>query len=676
MKKAKFAMAFHCHQPVFNLGGEIEKAYKNSYLPLLETIEKHPEIRVTFHYSGNLLEWFEDKHPEYIEKIKNLVDRGQIEIMGGGCFEPVMAMIPERDRKEQIELHKALIDRIFGIKPKGAWIAEKIWEPDLVDTLSSSDVDYTIIDDYHILRAGLGEEKTFAPCVTSGKGGSVVLFPSLTRLRYSMPFRSPDITLDYMKGATDRNGNDLTCFFFADDAEKFGAWPYTYKWVYEKGWLRHFFDLLQRNSSWLETTTYSDVMDSVPSEEVGEIPSSSYAEMMEWSGGDFKNFLKKYPEADRMYKRMISVSDMIGDIGSKERADRGYSRISEAKKELFKAQSNCAYWHGTFGGLYLPHLRSGVYEHLIKAQDIIEAGQEDNDGHVRAVERDYGSGKRETVISNRLMDVFLKSSGGAVSELDYRPLSLNLMNTMSRAKEGYHRKLSRNYSARVREARKAIMRGEFADVHDVLGVAERGLKKNLFYDDYERDSFLTHILGEKGEMKDLWKARKSNDSFLKGEYSSDTEYDGEFIAQRLSRRDKAFVDNGRPFDLEVIKEVAVGSGPAVKFSHRILKHSGGTGSFRYAIEFNFLVWDKAVIFRPKLMKTKMFFLKDQYSDVTLDFLLDRELTVFKYPVYTVNETEAGLKKTFQGVSVLIGDMYEPGKGDSAGDINVTVAIRG
>ncbi len=677
MNNAKLAMAFHCYQPVDNFEREFERAYNTAYLPLLKTLEGFPGIKASFHYSGNLLEWFEQRHPQYIEKVKALVRRRQIELIGGGFYEPVMALIPERDREEQIRMNDEIIGRIFGVKPRGVWIAEKVWEPDLADTLIRAGAKYTIIDDYHLLQAGVEEEKIFSPCLTRGKNGSVTLFPSLTRLRYTMPFRLPKITIDYIKRMTNKNADDVSCFFFADDGEKFGLWPHTYRWVHRKGWLRNFFLLLEKNSDWLRTATYSEVMDTVLPRDVAEVPESTYAEMTEWSGGNFKNFLKKYPEAHRMHKRMISVSDMIDRIRSGDNRSAADNSIEEAKKELFKAQSSCAYWHGTFGGLYFPHLRDGVYRHLIKAQNIIDKMKLDDlgDKYVRSIERDLGQGRSETVIRNRYIDVFVKSfDGGAVSELDYKPLSVNLTNTMSRVKESYHKKLQRGGSTRAKQARKAIMCGDFADVHDALGVGEKGLRRILFYDDYQRSSFLTHIFRDRRPWKDMYRGSAGHDGFLKGLYSFGIRNEGEYIIRALTRRDKVFVDNGRPFDLEVNKEIKVGSGPAVIFSHKIIKHSGDPGPLRYALEFNFSICDRAVMSRPKLARTDRFTVNDKFSGLSLNLTLNREFTVFMYPVFTVNETESGLKKTFQGVSVIIGDEIPSDTDGTADDMNLTIEI--
>jgi alpha-amylase len=651
-------MAFHCYQPVFNLDGQIEHAYKNAYLPLVEALESFPGVKASFHFSGNLLEWFESRHPEYVEKVKELIRRDQIEILGGGCFEPVMAIIPEHDRIEQLKMNEDLIGRIFGIRSTGVWLAERVWEPELADALIESGAKYTIVDDHHLFRAGFKDE-VLKPCRTWGKNGRITLFPALTRLRYSIPFRPPEAAVEYMKETSAENGG--ACFFFADDGEKFGSWPHTYRWVHEKGWLKSFFALLQDNASWLETARYSEMLDSAPCEEVEQVPPSSYAEMMEWSGGDFRNFFRKYPEADRMHKRMVAVSDSIKSSGA------GNERLKDARKELFKAQSNCAYWHGTFGGLYLPHLRKGVYKHLIKAKNIIDGPCR----KIRAVERDFGSGKCETLIQSRLVDVFVSpKEGGVVNEIDHKPSGINLTNTMTRIREKYHDKLEKGFSCRVRHARQAIARGDLADIHDALGIAEKGLRRHLVYDGCQRASLRTHVLEGGDSWQKMLGGSGSCSSFLKGDYASRIVSDGDFITQELTRRDKVFLGESGPFDLEVKKRVTLGDGPAVMFSNKVTRRSGGHIALKCAVEFNFLIWDKAVIKRPRALKTDSFSIKDMYSGTVLDFFLDRTYMVFMHPVYTVNETEAGLGKTFQGVSVLIGNECS----SESDEMKITIAI--
>src|SRR3712207_8106989 len=40
----------------------------------------------------------------------------------------------------------------------------------------------------------------------------------------------------------------------------------------------------------------------------------------------------------------------------------------DAVKELYRAQCNCAYWHGAFGGVYLSFMRGALWHHLLRAE--------------------------------------------------------------------------------------------------------------------------------------------------------------------------------------------------------------------------------------------------------------------------------------------------------------------
>ena len=185
----------------------------------------------------------------------------------------------------------------------------------------------------------------------------------------------------------------------ADDGEKFGVWPETYHTVYEEGWLERFFTLLEQNSDWLETTTFAEYLAKEPPRGRIYLPTASYMEMGEWTlptramkeyddalakvkdppdfaglrpfikGGIWRNFLAKYPESNHMHKRMMMTSRKVHEAldalraGRREKAD-----AARMLDHLYQSQCNDAYWHGVFGGLYLPHLRSAVYEHLIQAE--------------------------------------------------------------------------------------------------------------------------------------------------------------------------------------------------------------------------------------------------------------------------------------------------------------------
>ena len=103
MKKVKFAFAIHNHQPVGNFEHVFEHAFSNSYLPFLETLERHPRFKIGLHFSGILLEWIKKHHPQVFDKLRALIQRGQVEMLTGGFYEPILAVIPDRDKIGQID---------------------------------------------------------------------------------------------------------------------------------------------------------------------------------------------------------------------------------------------------------------------------------------------------------------------------------------------------------------------------------------------------------------------------------------------------------------------------------------------------------------------------------------------------------------------------------------------
>ena len=83
-RRISLALAIHNHQPVGNFGWVFDEVFEQAYLPMLEALERHPGVRLSLHYTGPLLEWLRAERPEFIEALRALVERGQVEILGGG----------------------------------------------------------------------------------------------------------------------------------------------------------------------------------------------------------------------------------------------------------------------------------------------------------------------------------------------------------------------------------------------------------------------------------------------------------------------------------------------------------------------------------------------------------------------------------------------------------------
>jgi 4-alpha-glucanotransferase len=133
-----FSLVIHNHQPVGNPDPIIESVYRRAYLPFVERLALFPEVKANLHYTGYLLEWIERRHPELVRLIRTMVDSGQVELLGGGYYEPVLPTIPDRDAAGQVRLESSKISELFGRRPLGAWTAERAWEPQSPELLSAT----------------------------------------------------------------------------------------------------------------------------------------------------------------------------------------------------------------------------------------------------------------------------------------------------------------------------------------------------------------------------------------------------------------------------------------------------------------------------------------------------------------------------------------------------------
>ncbi|MBI3315549.1 MAG: DUF1925 domain-containing protein, partial [Candidatus Omnitrophica bacterium] len=484
-----FIFCVHAHQPVGNFDSVFEEAYERSYRPFFEVWERHPSLPLVCHLSGSLVDWLEKHKPEFILKLKKMAKNGPVEFLGGGYYEPIFGLIPRRDLKGQIRMMADKLESVFGQSPEGVWLTERVWDPDLVRPLKKSGAEYTILDDLHLEKAGK-EDPVTGYFQAKDDGESIDLFASMKQLRYLIPFRKPEEALSFIR-STDASAGDV--FVFADDIEKFGFWPGTYDWVYKEKWLDNFLTLLENDPS-VTLYTFSEFRKRFKSKGWARVPHGSYSEMMEWSQGRFYNFLKKYPESQYMNDRMRSVSRMLETIHPVNGAREAYEL---AERALYRAQCNCSYWHGVFGGLYLHHLRSAVFENLIQAESAAEGIRRKASGSRKTASLRVlrlGSGDRWQLWQKNLETFFNPKYGGAIEEMDYLPRSVNLMCNLQRRREVYHETV-------LRAPEPAAGAHEPLSIHQILGSKEEDLEKHLHYDICRRLSLLDHLFLEEIDLK-------------------------------------------------------------------------------------------------------------------------------------------------------------------------------
>jgi hypothetical protein len=271
-KSVSLLFGVHAHQPVGNFTVVMQDAHLRCYKPFFETVYRYPEFHFALHSSGWLLEWLFANHPEDMALLAEMAARGQVEFFGAGDMEPVLAAIPYRDRLSQLAAMSDRIEQIFGQRPRGAWLTERVWEATVVPALIDSGIAYVMVDDYHFLCAGTEREKLNGYHSTEEDGRRLDLFPISEALRYRLPFSPAAEAVAYIEAQADETTHAAAIYF--DDIEKFGIWPETFHWVYEQGWLTQFIEGVL-NSSVIKSVHFRDYHDASPTRGVVYLPTVS-----------------------------------------------------------------------------------------------------------------------------------------------------------------------------------------------------------------------------------------------------------------------------------------------------------------------------------------------------------------------------------------------------------------
>ncbi len=496
----------HAHQPCGNFGKVFEQSFARCYQPFLEVLEKHPAVRVGLHYTGPLLTWIEAHHPDYFDRLRALVDSGQVELIGGGFYEPILISISTADQHEQIVRLADYIEKNFGSRPSGAWLAERVWEPQLASILAEAGVAYTLLDDIHFLSAGFEPQELFSDYIAEDRGRTIRVIPGQKSLRYLIPWDSVANVLANLRQSADEHPGGVSAM--GDDMEKFGGWPGTFELCYKTGWLDSLFSALEESSSWLTISTPSAYLAAHHPAGRADLPTASYTEMMEWAlptrtrerynallkefadrpevlsflrGCPWRGFFRKYPESNLLHKKMLRVSSRLAAVPRRRSGSKAAAELDTARDLLLRAQCNDAYWHGIFGGLYAPHLRTDLWRNLIHAESLA-------DKHMpgalapRVETLDFdGDAIDEILFSSSQYQALLKPSDGATfASLDFRPTHCTLINSIFRRPEPYHARLrDPNYKPPT----------STSSAYEQTKVKEAGLERFLRYDRWPRHAF-------------------------------------------------------------------------------------------------------------------------------------------------------------------------------------------
>ncbi|MBC7365139.1 MAG: DUF1926 domain-containing protein, partial [Candidatus Aminicenantes bacterium] len=341
-----------------------------------------------------------------------------------------------------------------------------------------------------------------------------------------------------------------------------------------------------------------------------ELKASLPAEMKHFlRGGQFREFGLKYYESHHLRCRQLQVS-------------REVNRQTDlmAKQELYQAQCNDAYWHGVFGGLYLPHLRRAVYQKLVSAWSRLKISpgwkQEDFDL----------DGQREFFLQHELFCLWFKPErGAAITELDYLAGKTNLTDCLTRRVEFYHL-----YTTSTDQS------GTGKSIHELPRVLSDEIKKWLKFDSYQRFSFLERVYPV-----------NLTPEFYESDYAQspgpfvEKPFEVRWQGTALVANRSAEVNSSQGLARINLSKKIIPSQDGLRFEYEIENLEKSQITLTFISEWNLALFENDF----KLDKNKIIFYEER-----LALEAEEVSEIWNFPVKTVSQSEKDFEVITQGLS--------------------------
>jgi alpha-amylase/alpha-mannosidase (GH57 family) len=370
-----FAVVLHMHQPIYNMTGpayESEMARDvfnqtlHPYTYPADILRKYEKARVTLNFTGSLIEQLNELlNVGFDPRLNGLWGRyreaeklGRAKFTGCGYFHPIFPLIPDEDRRRQIEMHIRIFEDTFGEKPSGFWLPELAFSPKIIPTLAKLGIKWTVVDGPHILNAnrdGNRYELLYRPHYVEYDGQKIIVIPrdrDISNAQQSgynpvwlrsqieqrvQPHNSGDFLLTV---ATDgENG------WFRHSGENAGFWG----WFFEP--LAH---LLEKDPDFkfIELTTIDDYLDEHPPQDTVAVEDGSWnvpdtsddGRFLKWTEGDHRQ---------KIWTHILETSRLVHEIDEKAKAlsndcpPEAKTAIQRAWRWLLLAESSDNFWWGS-----------------------------------------------------------------------------------------------------------------------------------------------------------------------------------------------------------------------------------------------------------------------------------------------------------------------------------------
>lgn len=486
MQKRTVILGAHYHLPQHLEKQEFDHIYQNEIKPFATSLYNHPELPVSFFFSGTVLERLESGYPEFIMLLKELAARKQAEFLTGGYYNPSLPAIPIPDRIGQIELLTTKLRKTFGRRPRGCWLANGNWEQPLASSLKTAGIDFVFIDQAQFRLAGLDPGR---PYVTEDQGKALMAVSAGQSFQQGLP---GDVSSALqLIGDQLGHGNGLLSLLLPGDSifgpSQVGAKKPSVE------------ELLTRLSAMVSTIDFS-----LPGRYLKNWVEGSLAY---FPPGLSRGQLLPNKAAQRLYARMCYTQGLVNQF----RGDKARKKM--AKECIYMAQDTFAYDYpprlslandlGKISGTAFL-ARSQAYKSILEAERLTRSGVNFL-ASIHQIDYDF-DGQGEIVYQGGEYNAFVSLRGGSIVDLESTSIQANLLCTEYAHDNGLFRDYFFEPDKKKSEVQafeplyklEEISRGPF-DIKLCyegalsLGAVERPIRMCKFYS-FNRDGILCRVI--------------------------------------------------------------------------------------------------------------------------------------------------------------------------------------
>lgn len=413
--------------------------YEKIYKPLGALLFANPSLKFSFYFTGTQIEFLKKQNSEFFELLKELISKKQIEIIGGGYYNPIFPILFPLDRSGQIEKLSLSIRQNFGRRPRGMKLFADSWDPSMISVLNDFNMDYVLLENSLLPPA----KQLFLPVVMSDRGKTTTVLPVYNEFTVNKDESAKDYFTRILNSFEKLRSLESHLEENPDSSpERVIAIPFndtTIAPFLDSSWFQEFFALVSES----ERLNFSLPHASIKScnafiqgyvhagigESIARWCFTPY-ESVEVSDGyptNIYDYLQTYSASRLLYDRMIHVSLLLNQC----RGDK--MRKKAAREKLWAGQSGDAYICRSPNALSAFAARQDAYKNLTEAEKLV---RECSNFKESVISYDYnGDGFKEYVCHLEKYNVCITPSGGTIFELDVMKAGGNYADNFSRIKK-------------------------------------------------------------------------------------------------------------------------------------------------------------------------------------------------------------------------------------------------